>query len=108
MKRNSVIVGIVCHLAISAIWGALFALVVEGWNRTMTALAGILWGFVVWIGMYYIVLPVVGLSSMQNDAPVGRAIAFHLMFSVVMTAVYLLYPVIFPRGPRLHRSVHAV
>jgi uncharacterized membrane protein YagU involved in acid resistance len=103
----TVIIGLVCHFLVSAIWGALFAIVVEGWNRSLAAITGILWGFVVWIGMYYVVLPVVGLSSMVGDAPVGRAIAFHLMFSVVMTGVYLIYPAIFPRGPRLHRSIHA-
>src|SRR5689334_14793367 len=103
-----VVIGLVCHFLISAGWGALFAILVEGWNRSATALTGVLWGFVVWIGMYYVVLPIVGLSSMQNDAPVARAIAFHLIFSIAMTAAYLLYPVVFRRGPRLHRSVHVV
>ena len=104
----TVVVGLVLHLAISAGWGALFAILVQGWNRMATAITGVLWGFVVWIGMYYVVLPVVGLSSMQSDAPAGRAIAFHLIFSIAMTVAYLLYPVVFPRGPRLGRSAHAV
>jgi hypothetical protein len=103
-----VLIGLVCHLVISAGWGALFALVIEGANRTVTAIAGVLWGFVVWIGMYYVVLPIVGLASMQNDAPVGRAIAFHLIFSVALTAAYLLYPVVFRRhGGGWPRSAHA-
>ena len=103
-----VVVGFVAHLVISAGWGALFAVLVQGWNRTATAITGVRWGFVVWIGMYYVVLPSVGLSSMQNDAPVGRAIAFHLIFSIAMTVAYLFYPAVFPRGPRLGRSVRAV
>jgi hypothetical protein len=103
-----VVVGLVSHLVISAGWGALFALIVEGWNRGLTVLAGVLWAFVVWIGMYYVVLPIVGLSSMQQDAPVGRAIAFHLMFTVALTAAYLFYPTVFRRRPGLPRSAHAV
>ena len=101
------LVGLVSHLVISAGWGALFAVLIEGANRTVTAIAGVLWGFVVWIGMYYVVLPIVGLSSMQNDAPVGRAIAFHLIFSVALTAAYLLYPVVFRRHGGWPRSAHA-
>jgi hypothetical protein len=101
------VVGLVSHLVISGGWGALFGLVVEGLPRTATMIAGVVWGFVVWIGMYYVVLPIVGLSSMQHDAPVGRAIAFHLMFSIAMTAAYLLYPVIRGTGglPRSARIV---
>ncbi len=103
-----VLVGLAAHLVISAGWGALFALVVDGWNRASTIVAGVLWAFVVWIGMYYFVLPIVGLSSMQNDAPVGRAIAFHLIFSMALTTAYLIHPVIFRRRSRLRRSAHAL
>jgi hypothetical protein len=58
--------------------------------------------------MYYVVLPIVGLSSMQDDAPVGRAIAFHLIFSMALTTAYLIYPVIFRRRSGLRHSAHAV
>ena len=102
-----VVIGLVSHLVISAGWGALFATFIEGANRAITMIAGVLWGFVVWIGMYYFVLPMVGLSSMQNDAPVGRAIAFHLIFSIALTAAYLLYPVVFRGRGGFARSAHA-
>src|SRR4029079_1286553 len=64
----------------------------HGTARIVTIVGGILLGFVVWIGMYYAVLPAVGLSSMQNDASPGRAIAFHLIFSGAMTAAYFVHP----------------
>ena len=69
--------------AISAAWGALFALAFYGLSRGMTMLAGIAWGFVVWLGMYYVVLPLVGLEAMRRDAPPERAIAFHVFFAVL-------------------------
>jgi hypothetical protein len=103
-----VVVGFVSHLVISAGWGAIFAIIVEGWNRALTIVGGVLFAFVVWIGMYYLVLPIVGLSSMQDDAPVGRAIAFHLIFTIALTAAYLVYPSIFRRRPGLPHSAHAV
>jgi hypothetical protein len=109
----AVALGLVSHLLISAIWGALFAMLFFGASRLTTVVAGALWGFVVWIGMYYVVLPIVGLAAMQHDAPVGRAIAFHLFFSVAMTAAFLLFPRAFDkdrkqRGRRLQPSGHAV
>jgi hypothetical protein len=109
----AVILGLGSHLVISTIWGMLFAMLFFNAGRAATRVGGVLWGFVVWIGMYYVVLPVVGLSSMQNDAPVGRAIAFHLFFSGAMTAAYALYPHLFG-GPResghrhIGRSAHAI
>ena len=109
----AVILGLGSHLVISTIWGMLFAMLFFDAGRAVTIVGGVLWGFVVWIGMYYVVLPVVGLSSMQSDAPVGRAIAFHLFFSSAMTAGYALYPRLFG-GPResghrhIGRSAHAI
>jgi hypothetical protein len=107
-----VVLGLTSHLVVSAIWGILFAILFYGASRFVAIVGGVLWGFVVWIGMYYVVLPIAGLSSMQEDAPVGRAIAFHLFFSMAMTAAYLAYPRLFggrPPGERRHiGSAHAV
>jgi hypothetical protein len=96
--------GLITHLMISAGWAVIFALLFHGVSRLVTIVGGILWGFVVWIGMYYAVLPVVGLESMQHDASPGRAIAFHLLFSGAMTAAYFLYPRLF--GDKRHHGGH--
>jgi hypothetical protein len=92
----AVALGLFDHLVISAIWGVLFALVFYGTRRVVTIVGGVLWGLVVWLGMYYVVLPLVGLASMQHDAPIARAVMFHFFFSIPMTVAYLLYP---RRGP---------
>ena len=105
----AVLLGLGSHLAVSAVWGILFAILFYGADRITKIVGGVLWGIVVWIGMYYLVLPAVGLSSMQNDAPVGRAVMFHLLFSAMMTAAYMIYPRLFEHGgPHIGRSAHAV
>src|SRR5262245_42432993 len=58
-----VVLGLAFHLLVSAGWGLLFALLVDGLSRLATLAAGVAWGFVVWLGMYYAVLPSLGLSS---------------------------------------------
>jgi hypothetical protein len=107
-----VLLGLLCHFAISAAWGALFGLAFYGLSRALTMLAGIAWGFVVWLGMYYVVLPIVGLTAMRNDAPVPRAIAFHLVFSIALAAAFIAYRGAF-HGPghmlrRFRRHGHAL
>src|SRR5262245_58523926 len=64
---GAVVLGLVSHLAVSAVWGVLFSLLAYRWSRGLTLAAGIAWGFVVWLGMYYVVLPIVGLSAMRKD-----------------------------------------
>ncbi len=91
-----VLIGLIAHLLISVGWGLLFGLLVDGLGRLATLAAGVAWGFVVWLGMYYVVLPIVGLSSMRADTSVGRAIAFHLLFSTALGVAYVVI-----RGVRL-------
>jgi len=84
-----VLLGLSAHFAISAAWGVLFGLFFYGASKLLTVVGSVAWGFVVWIGMYYIVLPIVGLSAMTHDAPMGRAIMFHEMFSIPLGVVFL-------------------
>ena len=83
--------GLVCHLMISIGWATLFALLAYGLSRRATLIAGAAWGFVVWIGMYWVVLPIAGLESMRGDAPASRAIAFHMLFSIAVAVALLGY-----------------
>lgn len=95
--------GLVSHLAISAIWGVLFGLAFYGSRKGVTVVGGILWSFVVWVGMYFVVLPLAGLEHMAHEAPFGRVIVYHLIFSVPMAVAFLPFQ---PKAaivrPRLH------
>src|SRR5690349_11920591 len=54
----AVVAGVTTHLGISVGWGAAFGLLFMGLPASATIAAGLAWGVVVWIAMYYIVLPV--------------------------------------------------
>lgn len=85
----AVSLGLTCHLLVSMAWGLGFAFLFDGMRKGVTLVAGLVWGFVVWIGMFYIVLPMVGLAQMTVEAPVGRTIAYHLFFGLAVAASYL-------------------
>jgi hypothetical protein len=84
-----VVLGFVTHLLISIAWAVPFALLVFGLGRALTVLAGAAWGIVVWVGMYHVVLPMVGLGSMVHDAPLSRAIGYHVFFGLAVGIAFL-------------------
>jgi len=84
-----VLAGAFFHFLISAGWGWLFAVICFGLSRPATLVAGALWGIVVWLGMYYVLLPMVQLRAMARSAPVGMAIIEHVLFGLVLAAAFL-------------------
>lgn len=84
-----VLVGTLCHFAVSIGWGLLFGVIVYGWTRPMTMLAGAAWGIVVWLGMFYVVLPLVGQGEMTSQAKIGTAILYHVLFGIALGAGFL-------------------
>jgi hypothetical protein len=82
-------VGVALHLFISIGWALGFAALFYGLSKKATLLAGALWGVVVWLGMYYVVLPLVGLASMRAGAPIERVIAYHHFFGVILALAFL-------------------
>lgn len=111
---GAVLLGLLVHLAVSVAWAVPFALLVFGMKRFTTVVVGAAWGVAVWFGMYYVVLPIVGLSQMVDDAPVTRAIAYHVFFGVALATTFLPFQRPAPRGqaPRgafsamVHRWAH--
>jgi hypothetical protein len=101
---GAVVLGLSTHFLISIGWGVLFAFFFYGSSRLKTMLGGIAYGLVVWIGMYYVVLPIVGLGAMTREAPIGRVIMFHEMFSIVLAGAFLGWQRI---QSRIWRPLHA-
>jgi hypothetical protein len=84
-----VLVGLLCHFAVSIAWGVLFGLLFFGLSRSATLAAGVLWGIVVWLSMFYIVLPLVGLGRVARSVPMGAAVFEHLLFGVAVASAFL-------------------
>jgi hypothetical protein len=93
----AILFGSLCHFAVSAIWGLLFGLAFHGLNRKGTLVAGAFWGIVVWVGMYFVVLPMVGLGMMASQAPVLLSLVEHVLFGVATAAAYVPYQREVPR-----------
>ncbi len=95
---TAVVLGLLVHFGVAIVWGILFALVIYGASRATTVAAGIAWGFLVWIGMYYVVLPLVGLAQVAHAVPVGAAIVDHVIFGVATALGFLPYQRAEPSG----------
>lgn len=83
--------GLVCHFAVSIAWGLGFAFLFYGLSRVATLVAGAAWGIVVWLGMYYVVLPIVGLSAVAHTVPIAMAVGMHVFFGLCVATVFLGY-----------------
>ena len=100
---TAVVLGAICHFAISIIWGVLFAAVFYGISRGATIAAGLLWGVVVWLVMYYAVLPLAGLADHAHAVPIPQAILSHVVFGLAVALGFLPF-----QHPRVHvRHAHA-
>jgi len=99
LDPGAVALGALCHLAVSIAWGVLFAALFHGLSRPATVVAGAMWGLIVWFGMYYLVLPLVGLEQMARLAPTGPALLSHVVFGLAVGIGFLPF-----QHPRPHIS----
>jgi hypothetical protein len=76
-------------------------------SRGATIALGVAWGLVVWLGMYYVVLPLVGLGDMVRATPVGMAVLSHLVFGLGVGLGFAPYQPRVPHGGRLERRAGA-
>src|SRR5262245_38087588 len=88
---TAVVLGVVCHFAVSLVWGVLFALVALGLSRPATIWAGALWGLLVWIGTAYVVLPLTAVGIITHTTPIARAIGEYLVFGLAVGATFAPY-----------------
>ncbi len=90
--------GLLTHFVVSIAWGAAFALLVYGFSRALTVACGLVWGIVVWLVMFYLVLPLAGFADAARSMPVPFAIVEHLLFGVIVAFVFLPFQKELPRG----------
>lgn len=97
---TAVAVGVLCHFAISIGWGVLFGALAFGLTRSATLLFGVFWGVVVWLGMYYLLLPAVGMGAMARSEPIGMAVGLHVGFGVALALGFMPFQQYRPRQLR--------
>lgn len=90
-EAGAVLLGLLCHFAVSVVWGALFGYLAYGLSKGWTVVAGALWGIAVWLGMFYIVLPIVGAASIAEMMPVGTAVFEHVLFGTGVGLGFLAF-----------------
>jgi hypothetical protein len=99
----AVIVGVVCQFAVSLAWGVPFGLLAYGMSRPITVLFGAFWGLIVWIGMYYVVLPILGLGAMAAAVPVPFAVTTHVIFGLALAFGFMPFQETHPHGRHAFR-----
>lgn len=77
------------HYLVSIGWGVLFALLVYGWERLPTLVAGLFFGVAVWAGMFFVVLPAVGLGAMTEYGRNAVSVGTHVLFGLVLGIAFL-------------------
>lgn len=84
-----VLVGTATHFAVSVGWGVLFALLFFGLSRYATVAFGFFWGLVVWIAMFFFVLPIMGAGTIARAMNPIPVILEHLVFGLVVALAFL-------------------
>ncbi len=91
LDAGPVLAGTLLHLLVAVGWGILFGVLAYGLSNPMTIVAGALYGVVVWLGMMYVVLPLIGLGDMARSSNVASAIISHVVFGIAVGAGFLPY-----------------
>lgn len=86
-----VVVGSLIHLGISAVLGALFAIIIRRVFRLPSdfgtpILTGLIYGMTVWMAAYFVVLPIFDPALLDGYAP--AFIVQHLVYGLVTGLVY--------------------
>jgi uncharacterized membrane protein YagU involved in acid resistance len=103
VDSESVAVGWLVHLLISALFGAVFAVVFGRWVGTPTAAVGIglAYGVLWWVLGALLIMPAwLGMTEMvfKVNTTAWRSLAGHLSYGLLLGLVYALV------GPRLRRG----
>jgi hypothetical protein len=80
---TAVVLGLLCHFGVAIAWGVLFALLVHGFSRGTIVVLGAVWGVVVWLVMFAIVLPAVAPKLAEGGGSFGNLL-IHVLFGIAL------------------------
>jgi len=95
-EAGSVLLGMMSHFAVSIAWAIPFALIAFGLRKPVTMALAAAFGVVVWLGMFYVVLPIVGAGQIAGMMPMGTAILEHVLFGLGVGLGFLPYQEVHP------------
>lgn len=92
--NSSLVTGVLAHLAVSGIYGLVFGLLwstVHRWIRVdsglwQAILAGTAYGFLLWLGAQYILLPTTGAAL--GSLPAGQFLLAHLAYGLILGGLF--------------------
>ena len=87
-----VLVGSLIHLLVAALLGAIFGIVTRRWLHLTSdfgtpVMAGLVYGLLIWMVAYFVVLPLVNPVLLEVYAP--AFIIQHVVYGVVLGLVYM-------------------
>lgn len=100
---GGVMAGLTTHFFVSMVWGVLFAVLAYGLSRVTTIVAAAAWGLVVWFGMHWVALPLLGYGDVAHAVPVNVALFEHLLFGLAMGVAFVPF-----QQPYIVRSPEAL
>jgi hypothetical protein len=103
---SQVALGLLCHFAVTAFWGLLFAVAFRGLTRPATVAAGFFWGIVSWVVTFYVVMPLVGANDIVADTPIWMALVQYLGFGGALGVAFLPFQTPLVRRPWDERDIY--
>jgi hypothetical protein len=95
-----VVVGILAHLGVSIVWAALFGYLVHGLSGPVAMIIGPLWGLVAGAVMIFGVLPLLSMTRLRADMPLGPTIVEHLVFGAFIALPFAVPKLAWRRHPQ--------
>jgi len=89
--------GLLTHLIVSIGWGIMFGVLFYGLSKVATLVVSLVWGVVVWLGMFWIVLPLAGAGEMARGGMQALAVLEHLLFGLSVGLGFLPFQRTRPR-----------
>jgi uncharacterized membrane protein YagU involved in acid resistance len=89
-EYGPMVFGLVTHFAVAIFWGVLFALVTRDFGKTSTVALGVPWGIAVWVAMFHVLLPLLGMVEVAQHVPVGLALFEHILYGVTTAGALVL------------------
>src|SRR5688500_2019806 len=103
------LIGAIAHFAVAVSWGVLFAALLYGASRAVTMMAGPFYGVLVFIAMFYGVLPVLGLVDFARGANHWLALIEHAVYGLTLAIAFLPFQrEVRRRSMRQPKHMHAV